>query len=114
MRTFLTKTLESVEKENAKLTLTPDVDVRELDLKDIETIDIAFEKYTDGRGYTYARVLRTELLYKGEIRAIGDVRSDQVRHMFQVGFDAVALAESQDVNVAIKNVKRFKHQYQPL
>jgi len=72
VRTFLTKTLESVDKQDASLTLSPDVDVRELDLKDIETIDIAFEKYTDGRGYTYARVLRTELLYKGEIRAIGE------------------------------------------
>ncbi len=39
-------------------------------------VTINFPAFTDGRGYSYARLLRERYDYKGEIRAIGDVMQD--------------------------------------
>ena len=54
-------------------------------------IAINFPKFADGRGYSLARILREQLQFKGEIRAIGDVLLDQLYYLSRVGFDAFAL-----------------------
>ena len=71
--------------------LTPADDARALlpRLDDIVRVDIAFPAYTDGRGYSAARLLR-EHGYRGELRAVGDVLLDQISHMVRTGFDAFA------------------------
>ena len=48
-------------------------------------------KFTDGRGYSTARLLRERYGYRGELRAIGDVQRDQLFYLAQCGFDAFAL-----------------------
>ncbi|MDJ0641884.1 MAG: DUF934 domain-containing protein [Erythrobacter sp.] len=52
-------------------------------------IEVNFPAYTDGRGYSAARILR-EAGYTGELRAVGDVLIDQLSHMRRCGFDAFA------------------------
>ena len=52
-------------------------------------IEVNFPTYTDGRGYSAARILR-EAGYAGELRAVGDVLIDQLSHMRRCGFDAFA------------------------
>ncbi|MBZ0215059.1 MAG: DUF934 domain-containing protein, partial [Fimbriimonadaceae bacterium] len=51
-------------------------------------IALEFASFTDGRAYSVARIVRTQLHFSGELRATGDVLPDQIAFMRQVGFDA--------------------------
>ena len=69
--------------------IEPGEDTRELlpHLDRLRRIDIAFPAFTDGRGYSAARILR-EAGFTGELRAVGDVLVDQLAYMRRCGFDA--------------------------
>ena len=71
-----------------------------------------FPKFTDGRGYTTARLLRERYAYRGEIRAIGDVLRDQLFSYQRVGFDAFALRADKDPVDALKAFEEFSEVYQ--
>jgi uncharacterized protein (DUF934 family) len=47
--------------------------------------------FRDGRAYSWARLLRTRLGYKGEIRVTGHVLKDQVAFFARVGVDSFDL-----------------------
>jgi uncharacterized protein (DUF934 family) len=55
----------------------------------IQLVEVNFPAWTDGRGYSSARVLR-EAGYTGELRAVGDVVIDMLSHLRRCGFDAFA------------------------
>ncbi|WP_110665323.1 DUF934 domain-containing protein [Salinicola halophilus] len=76
-------------------------------------VAIDFPSFTDGRGYTLARLLRERFGYTGEIRAIGDVLIDQLYYMRRCGFDAMALRDDQDLNAALRALSSFSVSYQP-
>ncbi len=61
----------------------------------LNLIEIEFPKYTDGRGYSIANLLRRRLGYEGELRAVGEVLRDQLFFMQRAGFDQV-LMEAED------------------
>lgn len=86
-------TLEAfAEQTNAvAVRIEPGGDARELlhHLDRLARVDIAFPAFTDGRGYSAARILR-EAGYKGELRAVGDVLLDQLAYMRRCGFDVFA------------------------
>ncbi|WP_394659315.1 DUF934 domain-containing protein [uncultured Novosphingobium sp.] len=69
----------------------PGDDARELlpHLDRLRLIEVNFPAWTDGRGYSSARVLR-EAGFTGEIRAVGDVVIDMLSHLKRCGFDAYA------------------------
>lgn len=69
----------------------PGDDARELlpHLDRLRLIEVNFPAFTDGRGYSSARVLR-EAGFDGEIRAVGEVTVDMLSHMRRCGFDAFA------------------------
>lgn len=46
-----------------------------------------FPAFSDGRAFSYARLLRERYDYKGEIRAIGDVLLEQIPFMVRSGFN---------------------------
>ncbi len=58
------------------------------DVHHFAVIELEFPKFRDGRGYSWARLLRQRLGYKGEIRATGDVLRDQWLFMSRCGIDA--------------------------
>jgi phosphoadenosine phosphosulfate reductase len=58
------------------------------DLGRFASIAISFPGFTDGRGYTSARLLVERFGYKGEVRAIGDVLMDQLTLMRRCGVNA--------------------------
>lgn len=58
------------------------------DVHHFAVIELEFPKFRDGRGYSWARLLRDRMGYKGEIRAVGDVLRDQWLFMSRVGVDA--------------------------
>ncbi|NOY61540.1 MAG: DUF934 domain-containing protein [Gammaproteobacteria bacterium] len=59
-----------------------------------QIIVLEFPAFTDGRAYSYARLLRDRWNYRGEIRAVGNVLPDQLQYMARVGFDAFELDPS--------------------
>lgn len=68
----------------------PDDDLSELpaELLSQPRLGIAFPVFTDGRGYSHAKLLRHIHGYEGELIATGDVRRDQIDFMAQVGIDS--------------------------
>lgn len=66
------------------------------DLGAVPLVAIEFPKYADGRGYSLARLLRRVYGYRGELRAVGDVRRDEADLMRRVGFDTLEPADGQD------------------
>ncbi len=62
----------------------------------LSLIGLEFASFTDGRAYSLARIIRTQLHFSGELRATGDVLPDQVAFMRQVGFDAFAIRDEQN------------------
>jgi len=62
-------------------------------LGDAQVIVIRFAKYTDGRGYSFARQLREEHGFAGELRASGDVLLDQIPLMARCGFDSFEVTD---------------------
>lgn len=82
-------------------------------LADAPLIAIDFPKFTDGRGYSLARLLRERYGYEGEIRAVGDVLVDQVFFLTRCGFDALSLREDQWLEDALRALNAFSRAYQP-
>lgn len=80
--------------------LANDADPRALRLAGVDRIDLNFPKFTDGRAFSQAFLLRRRLEFKGEIRATGDVLVDQLAQMERSGFDAAVLRADQDMAVA--------------
>jgi len=82
------------------------------DLARIELIAVRFASFTDGRGYSLARLLRERYGYRGELRAIGDVLRDQLYYLSRCGFDAFALRPDQDAEQALCAFSDFSEAYQ--
>ncbi|MGA8785067.1 MAG: DUF934 domain-containing protein [Polaromonas sp.] len=80
--------------------LANDADPRELSLSGIERINLNFPKFTDGRAFSQAFLLRRRLGFQGEIRATGDVLVDQLAQMERSGFDVAVLRADQDMAIA--------------
>jgi uncharacterized protein (DUF934 family) len=59
------------------------------DVARLALIAVNFPKFTDGRGYSTATLLRTRYGYRGELRAIGEVLRDQFNYLTRSGFDAL-------------------------
>lgn len=99
-------------KNGVLLENTDDPRVLAPDFDKLALIEVSFPKFTDGRGYSIARLLR-RLGWKGELRAVGDVLRDQLFYMTRCGFDAYALREDQDAQVALTAFSDFSAPYQP-
>ncbi|MGS2743633.1 DUF934 domain-containing protein [Halomonas sp. LS-001] len=84
-----------------------------LQLSNSDAIAIDFPAFTDGRGYTMARLLRERYHFTGEIRAVGDVLVDQLDYMRRCGFTAMALRDDQRPDDAIRAINAFSVRYQP-
>jgi uncharacterized protein (DUF934 family) len=82
-------------------------------LKDLPLIAVEFPGTGEGRGYTQGRLLRERHGYRGELRAIGAVRADQMWFLARCGFDVFDLAAGEDPAVAIAQLDRFSVAYQP-
>lgn len=83
------------------------------EILDRPLIAIAFPKFADGRGYSLARILRDELHYKGELRAVGDILRDQLYYLDRVGFDALEVNEDVKLEHALSAFRDFSVTYQP-
>lgn len=64
------------------------VEYVEKDLPRFASVAINFPAFTDGRGYSSARMIVERYGYKGEVRAVGDVLADQIPLMRRCGIAA--------------------------
>lgn len=72
------------------LRLEPGEDLEDLasDIGKFALVALSFPKFSDGRAFSTARLLREKYGFTGELRAIGNVLSDQITFMRRVGFDS--------------------------
>lgn len=75
-------------------------------------VAVEFPKFTDGRGYSMARLIRGRLDYKGELRAIGNVLRDNLLFMQRCGFDAFVLQPGKNVEGSLSAFEELPERYQ--
>ncbi len=83
------------------------------DLAEFDIIALEFPKFTDGRPYSYARLLRERYGFAGELRAVGNVLRDQLWFMQRCGFDAFELPTSAPVDDWLQALSEVTVRYQP-
>lgn len=81
-------------------------------VNELPVIAVNFPKFSDGRGYSIARLLRERLNYRNELRAVGDVLLDQLQFMKRCGFDTYVLRADKDINKAARCLNFFTQGYQ--
>ncbi len=81
-------------------------------IKNAKLIEINFPTFTDGRGFSLAKILRTHFNYKGEIRAVGQFMLDQIYYLSRVGVNAFALENKENLADAVAMFNEFSESYQ--
>ena len=81
-------------------------------LGSVARVEVNFPSFTDGRGYSIARLLRERHGYRGELRAVGDVQRDQLFYLARCGFDAFLLRDGQDAGESLAALNDFSEAYQ--
>ena len=82
------------------------------DIAKAAVIDLHFPKFTDGRAYSQAALIRKRLGFKGELRATGDVLVDQLQLMQRTGFSTAVLRDGQSMAAAERMLALFSDFYQ--
>jgi len=82
------------------------------DLDHFQLIALEFPTFTDGRTFSFARLLRERCHFQGELRAIGDFLPDQVFFLARVGVNAFEFDETADLNDALAALDTFTVAYQ--
>lgn len=98
--------------EATVLRLSNDADPLAAPLEGVERIELDFPRFTDGRAYSQAVLLRQRRKFAGDIRATGNVLIDQLVHMERCGFTSAVLAEGKDPAEAPRQFARFQRFYQ--
>ncbi|HNI62025.1 MAG TPA: DUF934 domain-containing protein [Agitococcus sp.] len=82
------------------------------DVKQLDMIALDFPAFADGRGYSYATLLRQRFGFTGELRATGDVFKDNLFYLKRCGFNSFAVRADKDINVALQGLNNFSESYQ--
>ncbi len=115
----LAQFLEAIKSAAVGKTLAPLLKPEDQDLEillpllpTLPLIAIQFGSSGEGRGYTQGRLLRERYGFKGELRACGAIRADQIYFLARCGFDAFDLATGEDAATALAQLNRFSVAYQ--
>jgi uncharacterized protein (DUF934 family) len=94
--------------------LAPADDVAKLapHLSKLALVAIEFTAFGEGRGYSQAHLLRQRYGYRGELRAVGIVKRDQIFFMARAGFDSFELSPGESPEAAIEALGTFTVAYQ--
>ena len=104
---------EAQPQEDASvLALDNDADIAEVSLQGVDRVELKFPKFTDGRAYSQAYLLRRRRGFAGDIRATGDVGVDQLVQLQRTGFSSAVLKEGHDPADAERQFARFPAFYQ--
>lgn len=108
---------ESLRQRNAAIGVSLKSDQSPLliaeDLDRLSLVALEFPKFTDGRAFSYARLLRDRLAFTGEIRAFGQVLRDQYVFMLRCGIDTIEPPAGKRIEGYAEALKEFSVFYQP-
>lgn len=80
----------------------------------LRLIELHFPKFSDGRAYSQARLLRERFGYQGELRAAGSVLQDQLPFLLRCGFDTFDSEQKGFGEALAKARTLFSVVYQPM
>ncbi|MEG0483375.1 MAG: DUF934 domain-containing protein [Acinetobacter sp.] len=98
-------------KKALYITVDASPEVNQFPLDQLDAIFIEFAGFNDGRGYSFAALLRRQG-YQGELRATGDIFKDVLNYLKRSGFDTFVVKEGKDINEAAAGLNDFKNPYQ--
>jgi uncharacterized protein (DUF934 family) len=77
-------------------------------------VAVEFPSVGDGRGFSYGRLLRDRLNFKGELRAVGaGVKQDKIFLLARCGFESFELPPEEKADEALAALRRYDVVYQP-
>ena len=83
-------------------------------LPHLALVAVEFPNVGDGRGFSYGRLLRDRLGFKGELRAVGGgVKQDKIFLLARCGFDSFELPPTEKADEALAALHRYDVVYQP-
>lgn len=82
-------------------------------LDELALVAIDFPAFTDGRGFSIARLLSGRLAYTGSIRAQGEIIADQVPLLQRCGFTEFELPSEHQAQIALGLLASPLPAYQP-
>ncbi len=91
---------------------TDDVLARAEEIRRHATVVLQFPKWTDGRAYSQAVLLRGRVRFAGAIVASGDVVADMAPLLRRCGFDSAQLRADQRIETAQRTLGHFDSHYQ--
>lgn len=109
---FLADAFEPGEAPAQRLAIANDADPRQADLGGIAVIELHFPKFSDGRAFSQAFLLRRRLGFSGAIRATGDVLIDQLVQMQRSGFTQAVLRADQNIDHGRALLRHYPAFYQ--
>ena len=116
MKIFASDAIATPDENLKTLRITNDADLGTLAaegaLQGVERIELDFPKFTDGRAFSQAVLLRRRYRFQGDLRATGDVLIDQLVQMQRSGFSSAVLAEGVNAAAAQRQFERYAAFYQ--
>ncbi|MCU0763327.1 MAG: DUF934 domain-containing protein [Hydrogenophaga sp.] len=94
---FSAETFVQPDDSGVVLVLANHEDPRETRLEGVTAVELQFPKFSDGRAFSQAFLLRRRLGFTGHIRATGDVLIDQLLQMQRSGFTQAVLRTDQNL-----------------
>jgi uncharacterized protein (DUF934 family) len=82
------------------------------ELAQLPLIAIEVPKFTDGRHFSLARLLRERYKFAGELRAFGDVLPDQLFYMRRCGYTSFELKPGKSLETGVRTLQAFSVVYQ--
>ena len=98
-------------KKALLVTVDASPETHKFPLDQLDAIFIDFAGFNDGRGYSFAALLRRQG-FQGELRATGDVFKDVLNYMKRSGFDTFVIKEGKDILEAAAGLNDFRNPYQ--
>ena len=105
-------TFSPPETEAERRVLANTDDPREADLSGVRVVELQFPKFSDGRAFSQAFLLRRRLGFTGVIRATGDVLIDQLVQMQRSGFTQAVLRADQSIEHGRQLLAQYDAYYQ--
>lgn len=98
-------------KKALYITVNDSPETHQFPLNELDAIFIEFAGFNDGRGYSFAALLRRQG-YQGELRAVGDIFKDVLNYLKRSGFDTFVVKEGKDIHEAAAGLQDFTNPYQ--
>lgn len=98
-------------KKALLITVDTSPEVHAFPIDQLDAIFIDFAGFNDGRGYSFAALLRRQG-FQGELRATGDVFKDVLNYMKRAGFDSFVVKDGKDLLEAAAGLNDFQNPYQ--